>query len=96
MPNIRPSSDIRNNYPEISRLCKETGRPVYITVNGKGDTAINRYTYSSMSCMQGWSSMKSLRQDFVMWMKGASGRMRKCLRSFGGSDVPYLIRRESR
>ena len=40
MPNIRPSSDIRNNYPEISRLCKETGRPVYITVNGKGDTAI--------------------------------------------------------
>ena len=40
MPNIRPSSDIRNNYPEISRLCKKTGRPVYITVNGKGDTAI--------------------------------------------------------
>ena len=40
MPNIRPSSDIRNNYPEISRLCKETGKPVYITVNGTGDTAI--------------------------------------------------------
>ena len=29
-----------NNYQEISRLCKETGKPVYITVNGKGDTAI--------------------------------------------------------
>lgn len=40
MPNIRPSADIRNNYPEISRQCKETGQPVYITVNGKGDTAI--------------------------------------------------------
>ena len=40
MPIIRPSSDIRNNYQEISRLCKETGKPVYITVNGKGDTAI--------------------------------------------------------
>ena len=40
MPTIRPSSDIRNNYQEISRLCKETGKPVYITVNGKGDTAI--------------------------------------------------------
>lgn len=37
---IRPSSDIRNNYPELSRLCKETGKPVYITVNGKGDTAL--------------------------------------------------------
>lgn len=40
MPNIRPSSDVRNNYKEISKLCKETGAPVYITVNGKGDTAI--------------------------------------------------------
>ena len=40
MPTIRPSSDIRNNYQEISRLCKETGKPVYIPVNGKGDTAI--------------------------------------------------------
>ena len=40
MPNIRPSADIRNNYPEISRLCKETGEPVYITVNGKGDAAL--------------------------------------------------------
>ncbi len=40
MPTIRPSADIRNNYPEISKLCKETKNPVYITVNGKGDTAI--------------------------------------------------------
>ena len=40
MPNIRPSADIRNNYPELSRLCKETGQPVYITVNGKGDAAL--------------------------------------------------------
>lgn len=40
MPDIRPSADIRNNYPEISRLCKQTGKPVYITVNGKGDTAV--------------------------------------------------------
>ena len=40
MPTIRPSADIRNNYPEITKLCKETQSPVYITVNGKGDTAI--------------------------------------------------------
>ena len=40
MINIRPSSDLRNNYSEISQLCKESGEPVYITVNGKGDLAV--------------------------------------------------------
>lgn len=40
MTMIRPSADIRNNYPELSRVCKETGQPIYITVNGKGDTAL--------------------------------------------------------
>lgn len=40
MTNIRPSADLRNNYQEISRQCKETGEPVYITVNGKGDSAL--------------------------------------------------------
>lgn len=40
MINIRPSSDLRNKYSEISKLCKESGEPVYITVNGKGDLAV--------------------------------------------------------
>ena len=40
MTNIRPSSDLRNSYPELSRICKETKEPIFITVNGKGDTAL--------------------------------------------------------
>ena len=40
MTNIRPSSELRNNYNEISKLCKESNNPVYITVNGKGDLAV--------------------------------------------------------
>ena len=40
MENIRPSSELRNKYNEISNLCKETREPVYITVNGHGDTVI--------------------------------------------------------
>jgi len=40
MAQIRPSADLRNKYNEISSLCHETREPVYITVNGRGDTAI--------------------------------------------------------
>ena len=37
---IRPSADLRNHYAEISRTCRQTRRPVVITVNGRGDTAV--------------------------------------------------------
>jgi PHD/YefM family antitoxin component YafN of YafNO toxin-antitoxin module len=40
MPTIRPSSDLRNNYNEISTFCHEHAEPVYITKNGKGDLAV--------------------------------------------------------
>ena len=39
MLTIRPSSDLRNKYPEISGICK-SGEPVFLTVNGKGDTVL--------------------------------------------------------
>ena len=37
---IRPSADLRNNYNEISKQCRETREAVIITVNGRGDTAV--------------------------------------------------------
>ena len=40
MPNIRPSSDLRNNYNEISEFCHKYREPVYITKNGTGDLAV--------------------------------------------------------
>ncbi len=40
MPIIRPSSDLRNNYNEISTICHKTKKPVYITKNGAGDLAV--------------------------------------------------------
>lgn len=40
MPTIRPSSDLRNNYNEISTFCHEHSEPVYITKDGKGDLAV--------------------------------------------------------
>ncbi|TDP58465.1 type II toxin-antitoxin system Phd/YefM family antitoxin [Aminicella lysinilytica] len=40
MPKIRPSTDIRNKYNEISSFCHDYGEPIYITKNGKGDLVV--------------------------------------------------------
>lgn len=40
MPHIRPSSDLRNKYNEISDFCHKYSEPVYITKNGQGDLAV--------------------------------------------------------
>lgn len=37
---IKPSASIRNNYNEISNICRETGEPVYLTKNGEGDLVV--------------------------------------------------------
>jgi prevent-host-death family protein len=37
---IRPSADLRNHYAEIAKACRENKKPVYITVNGRGDTVL--------------------------------------------------------
>ncbi len=40
MPHIRPCSDLRNKYNEISDFCHKYSEPVYITKNGQGDLAV--------------------------------------------------------
>ena len=40
MPSIRPSSDLRNSYNEISEFCHKYKEPVYLTRNGQGDLAV--------------------------------------------------------
>lgn len=40
MPIIKPISDLRNNFKEISELCHREGKPVFITKNGKGDLVV--------------------------------------------------------
>ena len=40
MPNIRPSSDLRNKYNEISEFCHKYNEPVFITKNGTGDLVL--------------------------------------------------------
>lgn len=57
---IKPSASIRNNYNEISNLCKETGEPVYLTKNGEGDLVV-----MDIEAFTRRESMLKLRENLV-------------------------------
>ena len=40
MDSIRPISDLRNNFAEISKTVHETDKPVILTKNGYGDMVV--------------------------------------------------------
>ena len=40
MPKIRPVSDLRNNFAEISKIIHEGREPVFLTKNGYGDMVV--------------------------------------------------------
>ncbi len=40
MPTIKSSTDLRNNYNDISTFCHTYREPVFITKNGQGDLAV--------------------------------------------------------
>lgn len=40
MKTIRPVSDLRNHFADISRTVHETAQPVFLTKNGYGDMVV--------------------------------------------------------
>ena len=40
MPHIRPVSDLRNKFADISRTVHESSEPVFLTKNGYGDMVV--------------------------------------------------------
>ncbi len=40
MPMIRPSSDLRNKYSEISDYCHQNAEAIFLTKNGHGDLVV--------------------------------------------------------
>lgn len=40
MSMIRPVSDLRNNFADISKTVHETAQPVFLTKNGYGDMVV--------------------------------------------------------
>jgi len=48
MPIIRPVSDLRNNFNEISELCHRENEPVFVTRQGKGDMVVMSHAHYEM------------------------------------------------
>jgi prevent-host-death family protein len=40
MPKIRPVSDLRNNFTDISKIVHASSEPVFLTKNGYGDMVV--------------------------------------------------------
>lgn len=40
MSQIRPVSDLRNHFAEISKIVHETSEPIFLTKNGYGDMVV--------------------------------------------------------
>jgi len=48
MPAIKSSTDLRNNYNDISTFCHKNREPVFITKNGQGDLAVMSIEFYEM------------------------------------------------
>ena len=50
MPHIRPITDLRNKFTDISKIVHEKSEPVFLTKNGYGDMVVMSIeTYEKMN-----------------------------------------------
>jgi prevent-host-death family protein len=72
MPMIRPSSDLRNKYNEISEFCNQYQEPVFITKNGTGDLVVMTNAQYEQLC--GKSELHRLLDAGLTELRAGHGR----------------------
>ena len=72
MATIRPSSDLRNRYNEISDFCHRHHEPVFITKNGTGDLVVMSNEEYERLC--GKRELHQLLDEGLEAMKQQQGR----------------------
>ena len=72
MATIRPSSDLRNKYNEISDFCHKYNEPVFITKNGTGDLVVLSNNEYERLC--GKSELHRLLDESLSDIKTGKGR----------------------
>ena len=64
MPQIRPVSDLRNSFAEISKIVHETAEPVFLTKNGYGDMVVMSIEAFERRCFEGEVYLKLKEAEF--------------------------------
>lgn len=75
MATIRPSSDLRNHYNEISDFCNRYHEPVFITRNGTGDLVVLSNAEYERLC--GQQELHQLIDEGLAAAKAGTGRPAK-------------------
>ena len=73
MATIRPSSDLRNKYNEISDFCRTYNEPVFITKNGVGDLVV--LSNVEFERLSGKHELYRLLEEGFVAMEKGSGRL---------------------
>jgi prevent-host-death family protein len=87
---IRPSSDLRNRYNEISDFCHQYHEPIFITKNGVGDLVVMSNDEYERLC--GKQELYRLLDQGIEAMKSDTGRpadevFEEIERNFGFGEV---------
>jgi prevent-host-death family protein len=76
MPNIRPISDLRNNFTQISESVHLDDEPIFLTKNGVGDMVVMSMDYydRQLAQLDLYQKLDEARQEIVAGAKGKDAR----------------------
>jgi prevent-host-death family protein len=76
MPNIRPISDLRNNFTQISESVHSDDEPIFLTKNGVGDLVVMSMDHYERQLAQIdlYKKLDEARQDIANGSKGKDAR----------------------
>ena len=91
MKMIRPVSDLRNNFADISKTIHETAKPVFLTKNGYGDMVVlSMEAYENLQFeSEVYFKLREAEQEAEMTDKRYSSKdVLKAMRDAVGGDEP--------
>ena len=72
---IRPVSDLRNNFADISKTVHETAQPVFLTKNGYGDMVVlSMEAFENLQCESEIFKRFHCSRSFGGGVSGRSGK----------------------